>query len=200
MKPTDTSSVSPILPGTVFRHSHCEIASSLSSYSITLCSHLQYNKACRLLKDGKTNVKICLFAMEAMERKIFLSDNEWAVSQVMGAPMSWSTSQGQNETFCWAIYVIGGVPNDVVEGQWVSGHHSSPQKDFWIKSNWEYAEITDYHFERPCTQTNRPSVSLDRLGEKHSWLALCVLHNVCVINIGQVCWWCHSLTDWPLLL
>ncbi len=74
----------------------------------------------------KTNVRFCLFAMEARERKISPSERMNA-SWVMGAPMSWLTSQGQNETFCWPIYVIGGEPNDVLEERWVSGHHSSLQ-------------------------------------------------------------------------
>lgn len=106
---------------------HCEIASSLGSYSITLCPGLQYNKTGHPLKE-KTNVQICLFAMEARGKKnIPFWDNEWPFPQVTGAPMCWLTSQGQNETFCRSIYVIGGELNDVVEGQWASGHQSSPQ-------------------------------------------------------------------------
>lgn len=107
--------------------SYCKIAYSLGSYSITPCPSLLYNKTGHPLRE-KTNVQICLSDMEARGKKnLPFWDNEWPFPQVTGAPMSWLTSQGQNETFCRPIYVIGGEPNDVVEGQWASGPQSSPQ-------------------------------------------------------------------------
>lgn len=101
----------------VVRCSRCEIASPPGSYSITPGSSPQQN---RQSTQGENECALPPICHGGRRKKNIPSiDNEWTASWVMGASMSWLTSQGQNETFRWPIYVIGGAPNDVLEERWV---------------------------------------------------------------------------------
>lgn len=103
--PPDTDTSTPNLMGTavssVVGSLHCVIASSTGSNSITPGSSPQQNWPAT---QEKTNVRSSLFSMEAREKKkIPFGDSKWDATLIMGAPISWLTSQEKMNFFCRAI-------------------------------------------------------------------------------------------------
>lgn len=76
----------------------------------------------------KTNVWFRLFAIQARKEEKYPFQRQW-IGCFPG--YGWSNElinfTRTKWNFCWPIYVIGGVPNDVLEVHWVSWRHSSLQ-------------------------------------------------------------------------